>query len=279
MKIWIGTAGIPISSKGGSTVDGIEHVSKLGLNAMEIEFVRGVKMSLETAEEVRNTAKEFGVRLSVHAPYFINLCSLEKEKIEASKRRILDSVQRAHYMCADIVVFHPAYYGRLSKKEAYERVKLACEQILDTMKDNGWSDVRLGLETMGKVSQFGTVDEIIKLCKELKGCDIVIDWAHIFARQGGRINFSEILDKVSVLGPKHFHTHFSGMEFTYVKATGKGNEKRHLNISDGAKPDYEPLVKEILKRKVDVTLISESPNLEGDALLLKSMFERHGYKF
>jgi deoxyribonuclease-4 len=135
------------------------------------------------------------------------------------------------------------------------------------------------LETTGKVSQFGTLDEIIELCKEVKGCVPVIDWAHIFARQAGRIDFSEVLDKVLVLKPKHLHTHFSGMEFNPVKMTGRGNERRHLNVKEGALPDYKPLVKEILKRKIDITLISESPNLEGDALFLKEMFEKAGYRF
>ncbi len=175
-------------------------------------------------------------------------------------------------MHADVVVFHPAYYGKLSKEEAYQKVKEACENMTDVMKERGWNDVRLGLETMGKISQFGTVDEILRICKEVKGCDIVIDWAHVFARNFGSINFSEIFDKVSLLKPKHLHTHFSCIEYS-----DKG-ERRHLTL-DAGKPDYHPLVKEILKRKIDITLVSESPNLEVDALKMKEMFEKHGYKF
>lgn len=272
MKIWVGPAGIPISSKGRSTLDGIKCVSELQLNVMEVEFVRGVKMNLKMTKQVGELAKKLDIRLSVHAPYFINLCSLEKEKVEASKKRILDSVERAYVMGGDIVVFHPAYYGKLSEGEAYQRVKKVCEEIRDTQKDNGTGDVRLGLETTGKVSQFGTVEEIIQICKEVKGCDIVVDWAHIFARTIGKINFSEIFDKVSTLKPKHLHTHFSCIEYS------DRGERRHLTL-DAGKPDYYPLVKEILKRKIDITLISESPNLEVDALKMKEMFEKHGYKF
>ncbi|MDI6825703.1 MAG: TIM barrel protein [Candidatus Aenigmarchaeota archaeon] len=279
MKIWIGTAGVPESSKDRSTLGGLKTVSALKLNSMEIEFVRGVKMSNEIAKEVGKLADDLKIRLSIHAPYFINLCSLEKDKLEASKQRILDSAERAHFMHADIIVFHPAYYGKLSEKEAFQKVKEACEDLLDRMKDRGFSDVRLGLETTGKVSQFGTLDEIIEICKEVKGCTPVIDFAHLYARAAGRIDFSEIFDKILVIKLKHLHTHFSGMEFSPVRMTGMGNERRHLNLKDGAPPDYKPLVKEILNRKVDITLISESPNLEGDALFLKGVFEKEGYKF
>jgi len=278
MKIWIGTAGIPISSKGSSTIDGINRVNELGLNSLEVEFVRGVKMSLGMAKRCGEIAQKLGIRLSIHAPYFINLCSTEKEKIEASKRRILDSVERAHAMNADIVVFHPAYYGKLTEREAYRTVKVGCQDIVERAKDMGITDVRFGLETTGKTSQFGTIDEIIQICKEVRECDIVIDWAHLFARSAGRIDFSEVFDKISVLKTKHLHTHFSGIEFIPIGLTGKGNEKRHVTMDQNG-PDYELLVKEILKRNIDITLISESPNLEEDAFKMKQMFEKCGYRF
>jgi deoxyribonuclease-4 len=206
------------------------------------------------------------------------LCSKEKEKIKASKQRIVRSVERAHDMHAEIVVFHPAYYGNLTEKEAYQKVKQACEDIKDILNDKGITDVRLGLETTGKVSQFGTVDEIVQICEELKYCSPAIDWAHIYARQGGRINFSGIYDKISVLKPKHLHTHLSCIEFSPAGIGEKGNERYHLPLKT-KKPDFGPLVKEILKRKVDITLISESPILEQDSLLMKKMLEEEGHKF
>ena len=278
MKIWLGSSGIPIASKDKSTLGGIQCISDLKLNGFEIEFVRGVKMSSSMAKKVGELSSKLKIRLSVHAPYYINLCSKEMEKVRASKQRIIKSVERAHDMHADIVVFHPAYYGKLSEKEAYQRVKEACEDMKDTLNDEEITDVRLGLETTGKISQFGTLDETIQICKELKYCSPVIDWAHIFARQGGRIDFSDIFDKFSILKSKHLHTHVSCIEFSPVGIKGKGNERYHLPLKT-KKPDFEPLVKEILKRKIDITLISESPILEQDALLMKKMFEEHGYKF
>ncbi len=157
-------------------------------------------------------------------------------------------------------------------------MKKACVDIKDNLNEKGITDVRLGLETTGKVSQFGTLDEIVRICRELKYCSPVVDWAHLYARAAGRINFSDIFDKVAVLKLKHLHTHFSCIEFSLAGMEGKGNERRHLTL-DTKKPDFEPLAKEILKRKVDITLISESPILEKDALVMKKMLEEHGYKF
>lgn len=278
MKIWIGTGGVPISSEDTSTLGGMKRVIELKLNSMEVEFVRGVKMSMDTARNIGNFVKKKNVRISCHAPYFINLCSDEKKKVEASKRMIIDSVTRIDAMNGDIVVFHPGYYQKLTQEEAYKRVKSACEDMMDTLEETGITDIRLGLETTGKISQFGTVEENIRIAKEVKGCDIVVDWAHIYARNAGRIDFGEILDKISIFKPKHLHTHFSGIEFTTVGVTGKGNEKRHLTIDQGG-PNYELLVDEVLKRKIDITFISESPNLEVDAIKLRELFKKHGYKF
>lgn len=278
MNIWLGPAGVGVGSKDRSTLGGIKYVAEIKLNSMEIEYVHGVKMSIDTAKEVGDLAKKLNIRLSCHAPYFINLCSEEKYKLEASKRMILDSVERAHCMHAKIIVFHPGYYQKLSEKEAFQKIKEACEDMLDRMKKHGFDDVILGLETTGKISQFGTLDELVKLCMEVNGCSPVVDWSHIYARQAGRINFSEIFDKISVLKPEHMHTHISGIEFFPAGRMDMGNEKYHLPLST-KKPDFEPLVREILKREIDITLISESPILEKDALLLKNMFEEAGYEF
>ena len=275
--IWLGPAGIPTVSKERSTLAGLKTVAELGLNAMEIEFVRGVKMSLEMAKQVGELARKLKIRLSVHAPYFINLCSQDEKKLENSKRMILDSAERAEAMQADIVVFHPGYYGKLSTQEALEKVGKACEDLRDRMQSMGIENVRLGLETMGKQSTFGTLEEIIEICRKVKDCAPVIDFAHIFARQAGRIDYGKIFDSVRVLKLKHLHTHFTCVEFSQV-AIGKGNERYHLELKT-KKPDFKPLAKEILRRKLDITIISESPVLEQDSLRMKKVFEELGYKF
>lgn len=272
MKVWIGTGGTPISSKERSTLLGLERIHELGLNALEVEFVRGVHMKPELAEQVGELAKKLKIRLSIHAPYYINLTSTEKEKIQTSKKRIIDSCERAYSMGANIVVFHPAYYGKLSPEECYQRVKRECEDMVDALKDKGINDVLLGLETTGKHSQFGTLDECIRMVKEVKCCGVCVDWAHIYARNGGKIDFGEVIDKVLTLKNKHIHSHFSCINFT------EKGERNHLTL-DTRQPRYDGLVKEIISRKLDITLISESPNLEVDALKIKRMLEKQGYKF
>ncbi|MDD5416753.1 MAG: TIM barrel protein [Candidatus Aenigmarchaeota archaeon] len=263
--IRLGPAGIPISFEG-SSIEAVPFIKKLGLQAFEIEFVRGVHMSLDTAKEVGKVAKENDISLSIHAPYYINLASHEKIKIIESKKRILDSLERGEKMDAKIVVVHPGYYGKHSKEECYKIIKEQCEEIVDRF--NG--KCLLGLETTAKQAAFGTVEEILQICKDVKGCAPVIDFAHLFARDSV-IDYSEVLDKFK--GYKHLHCHFSNMK----KNKDGGYSDNHVPIDHT--PAFEPLAKEILHRKIDITIISESPLIEKDALKMKRIFEKLGHKF
>lgn len=277
MRIRLGPAGVPTVSTKRSTVDGIRTVAQLGLDAMEVEFVRGVAMSLEGASEAGRVASQLDVRLSVHAPYFINLCSTDKKVAEASKKRIVDAALRAERMGAQEVVVHPGYYGNLSSEEAYRLVKQRYGEILDKLKEKNVKIAKIAFETTGKVSQFGSLEELVSLAKET-GCLICVDFAHIYARQAGRIDYAEVFDRLKPLKPKHLHIHFSGIEWTPAKKGSGGNEKNHVNIAEG-NPLFKPLAQEILNRKIDVTIISESPILEQDSLLMKKIFEELGFSF
>jgi len=276
--IYLGPAGIPTVSRERTTVGGIKCVAELELNAFEVEFVRRVGMGNETAKETGRVAKELGILLSVHCPYFVNLCSQEKEKLDASKQRILDSVERAFHMGADVAVFHPGFYGDLKPEAAFNAIEGACRDMLDRMRGKGIKRVRLGLETTGKVSQFGTLDETIEICKKLRGCAPVVDFAHIYARQAGRIDYGEVFEKLKSLKLKHLHAHFTSIKWTPAKAPWQGNERRHLELKVN-KPPFKPLAREVLKRKVNITLISESPILEKDSLEMKRIFKRLGHRF
>jgi len=270
MKIFLGPAGVPLTSKKSDTLSGIERVAELSLGAMEVEFVRGVKMGNDLAARAGEVARRLGVKLSVHAPYYINLCN--PEKATDSRKRILDSCEKANSMDAWVVVFHPGYYGKLEPDEALDMVYNACLEMSDFLGKNGW-DVRLGLETTGKVSQFGTLDEILAICKKVKYCVPVIDWAHLYAKYQGAVDFKKILKRVTDAGHGKIHTHFSNIEFT-----DKG-ERRHLTI-DKKKPDFSEVAKVILKSGLqEITIISESPVLEKDSLVMKKELEMLGYKF
>lgn len=259
-----------------SSIEGVKTVNKIGLDAMEIEFVRGVHMGLKMAKEVGKTAKEFDVRLSVHAPYYINLLSENEKTVEESKKRILDSMERASAMDADIIVVHGGYYGKYTGKEVSERMIEQTKDLIDKVKSNGWNNTVLGFETSGRVRSFGTIEEIVDVCKNVRGCGIVLDAAHIFARQAGKIDYSKVFEKIEPLKLEYVNMHFSGIKWR--PADEEGNEWYHIPIGAN-QPPFEPLAKEILKRNVDTTIISESPVLEQDSLIMKKTFEKLGYKF
>jgi deoxyribonuclease-4 len=268
MKILLGPAGVPVSSKGKSTIDGIRRVAELGLNAMEIEFVRGVHMGIPLAKEAGKAAKDEGVTLSIHAPYYVNLCN--PEKLDASVKRILDSCERAHHLGAWIVVFHPGFYGGLSKGESLKRVVEACHGMSEKIESEGW-DVLLGLETTGKVSQFGTLDEIAEIHGEVGRCIPAVDFSHMFARNVGRIDFPEVLEKLGSMNLERYHSHFSGIEYTV-----KG-ERKHVPI-ERKKPDFSLLAKSLMESNLrGISIISESPLLEQDSLKMRDALEKEGY--
>ncbi|MEM5836569.1 MAG: TIM barrel protein [Candidatus Aenigmatarchaeota archaeon] len=272
MKIFLGPAGVGIGSKDRSSIGGIKYVKEIGLNCMELEFVRGVKMSREMAKEAGEISKELGIQLTVHAPYFINLLSEKKSTVEESKKRIFESLDRAELMQAKAVVVHAGYYGNLSREEAFEKMKKVTEEILDEMKKKGIKTL-LAYETMAKESQFADLEELLKLKKEVKSklLTVNIDFAHLFVRNNGKINYGEILEKVKDF--EHLFTHFSNVKYNV-------NSKKFLDVHVpiNSHPPFKPLAEEILKRKIDVTIISESPVLEQDSLKMLKIFEELGAK-
>mgnify|MGYP001770640962 FL=1 len=271
-KVWLGPAGIPkYVKKAKDTADGVKAVKELGLNAMEVEFVQGVRMGADAAEKVGVVARELGVKLSVHAPYFINLCS--DEKAEASMKRLWDSVDRAHRMGAWIVVVHAAYYGKLGPDRCYEAVKTRLGELTDKMLDEGIDDVIIGVEITARNNQFGSVEEVFGLAKELKRVRPVVDWGHLYARNNGTIDYGSVLDLWrSTFGDEHMHTHFTSVKYRNGKYVDE-HEPISINM-----PPFEPLAEELSKRDISITLICESPLLDQDALLMKEILEKHGVR-
>ncbi len=253
--IRLGPAGSPLKS----TLEGISYLKKINLDAMEVEFTYGVRMKNELAKKIGEIAEKLGISLSVHAPYYINLASKDKEKIEASKKRILDSCERAHYLKASHVVFHPGFYGDYSKEECFDIIKKEIINIQNEIKKKNWKTT-LAPETTGKMSQFGSLKELLRLRNEI-GCEICVDFAHLYARNG-KINYTDIFNQLKSI--KHIHSHFSGIEF------GEKGERRHLVME---KKDFLPLAREILKRRKDITIICESPVTWQDSLKMKEIID------
>ncbi|MEM2874165.1 MAG: TIM barrel protein [Candidatus Nanoarchaeia archaeon] len=276
MAIFIGPGGVPISSHDRSTIGGIKHCSKLGLNAMEVEFVRGVNMSKEMAVEVGKVAKELNIKLSCHAPYYINLLSEKKSIVHASIQRIVDTLDRAERMNADAIAVHAAYYGKLTPEEAQKKMEAITEEILSKAEKLGIKHVKLGYETMGKVSQWGSLEEISELCKKFhKKVIPYLDWGHLFVRGNGKIDYEVILEHMRKLGISHINSHFNSVKYS---SASKQYVDVHVPIA-AKSPDFAELAKLLVKHKTSITLISETPVLEQDSLRMKEILEKIGYKF
>ena len=269
--IRIGPAGIPLSCKGRTNKDGIIYTHRnLDLNAIEIQFVRGLYvMSDEEAQIIRECSKENDIEVHVHAPYYINLAG-DGEEIEMSFDKILRSAQMANNVGSKTVVIHPGFYGENGEKKTMKLIIKNSKKMMGILKKEKLK-VKIGMETMGKQKVFGTLDEIIEVCKSVKGVIPVIDLAHIHARGNGclkeRKDFEEIFEKLKPLKLKHYLLHVTGVLYE------NGNELYHLPIKKGDMP-IAPLIEIILDNNYNVTLISESPLLEHDAVYIRLQVEK-----
>ena len=269
-----GPAGIPIGTPGKGTAAGIEYCRKLGLGAMEVEFVHGVNMGEEKAREAGAVAKKNDVRLSCHAPYYINCCAKEKPKLLASIRHIVATAQAAFWLGASPIVIHTGFYMGRTSVECRKLVYGTYERCLEEMKSLGVRGVVLGAELTGKKSAYGSLDEIIDLSEHfgLKALMPVIDYAHFHAREGrlkADEDYLKILERMEkALGSevtKDFHCHFSGIEFT-----DKG-ERNHIPVESGS-PPFAPLARAWKENGWSGRVICESPRLEKDALALQNSY-------
>ncbi len=266
-----GTAGIPRSTKIKSTQSGIERIAELGLGCMEMEFVQGVRMSEAGAHLVAETAAKAGIKLSAHAPYFINFNAHESEKIEASQERLLQTARIAWLCGAESIVFHAAFYLGDSPEKVYNTVKKHLRETLTQLKEEN-NGVCIRPETMGKLSQFGTVEEILNLCTEVEGLGICIDFAHWHARTGGFNSYREfasillqVKEELGRAALDNIHIHVSGIAYG-----GKG-EIKHLNLKE-SDFQYAELLEALKDYDVKGIIICESPNPEEDALLLQATY-------
>jgi len=269
--IRIGPAGIPLSCKGRTNKDGIIYTYRaLDLNAIEIQFVRGLYiMSDEEAQIIRDYSIENDIEVHTHAPYYINLAG-DDEEISMSFEKILKSVQMAANIGSKSVIIHPGFYGEKTEKKTLKMVIKNSKKIMSMIKKEK-INMELGFETMGKQKVFGTLDEVIEVSKNVKGVKPVIDLAHIHARGNGclkeRKDFEEIFEKLKPLKLKHYLIHITGVLYE------NGNELYHLPIKKGDMP-IAPLIEIILDNNYNVTLISESPLLEHDAVYIRLQVEK-----
>ena len=245
LMLRIGPAGLgPVKS----AIKTLELYHKLGFRACEIAFTYGAYIKDESdARVIGKKAKELDISLSIHAPYFINLNSKERNKIEASKKKILECCRVGELLGAESVVFHAGYYNS-DKEESYERIKEEIIGMINEIKKNRWR-IKIAPEIMGKVNVFGSADEISALARET-GCSFCIDFAHILAREK-KVDY----DKVKRDFPdKKWHCHFSGIVY------GEKGERNHIPTKDN---EWRELLSNLPKEK-DITIINESPTMVED---------------
>lgn len=253
-----------------------KYLAEMGLDAFEYSFGRGVRMSEPTAKAIRASMEEYGIALSVHAPYFINLCVDDAERIEKNRKYFIDTAKAAQMMGADRAVFHPGAVTKMTRERAMALARPLLKSILDELDALGLGNVRFCAETMGKLNQFGDLDEVIRLCAEDERLIPAIDFAHLHARGVGALNsakdFERILNALEnglgVERAKRMHVHFSTIEYTQM------GEKRHRTFAEtDYGPRFELLAPLLAERGYEARIICESNGtMAEDARTMREIF-------
>ncbi|KCZ72510.1 endonuclease IV [Candidatus Methanoperedens nitroreducens] len=269
-RLLFGTAGTPTSSKRKSSISGIKQTHELGLGCMELQFLHDVRMGEKTARTVGEVAKELDIKLSAHAPYYTNL-NTYGAKFFVNKGRILQSAKIASICGARSVVIHAASYQRDIPQAVYERVKNTLGSIQKQLRDEGM-DITLRVETTGRRSQFGNLDEVLALT-EVEGVLPCIDFPHLHARTGRYDSGEEF---ALVLAQVEYTLGHEGLNDMYIHATGveawEKERRMHFALEE---PDskYKELAQVFSDFDVRGMVICGYPNLEKDALELKREYE------
>ncbi|HAA26095.1 MAG TPA: endonuclease IV [Ruminiclostridium sp.] len=252
-------------------------LKKMGLNAYEYQCNKGTNIKKETAEKIGEEAKKAGIRMSIHAPYYINLASTEEEKRENSIKYILKTLQIAEWMGAGRIVVHPGTVGKMSREKAMSLALPTLAQALTEADLSGFADISICPEVLGRISQLGDLDEIILMCGLDESMIPCVDFGHVYARSLGRLKtiddyrhiFNTLENSLGKDRTNKIHIHFSRIEFT------DAGERRHHTIEDTEYgPDFEPLAKVLAERKAEPVIICESRDrMAEDALILKQIYE------
>ena len=263
-----------------STLDAPAWVKSVGLDAYEYEAGNGLAASAATLTEIGNRARECGVSVSFHTPYFISLSGVVTETRLKSIGYIKQSLDAANALGAGTIVVHSGSAAKITRDEA---MRLAADTLVKTLSSVDTYGIKIGLETMGKINQLGTLDEVLELCRIDSALVPVVDFGHMNARELGGVfktsdDYLRVFDKIDrALGydvAKNLHCHFSKIEWS---ASG---EKKHLTFLDNEYgPNFEPLCEAIAKSGLTPTVISESAGTQAeDALAMKKHYLSFGGK-
>lgn len=274
------TAGIPLSTPQPQTIyKGIDRLVELGLDGMEIEFVHGVRSKEEEMVRVGEYGRKKSILFTAHAPYYINLNSKEEDKYIKSKEHIKKTVIATERAGGWSIVFHPAFYLGDPSEKVLDRVIKAIDEINQELREIGHSfNVWIRPETMGKPSQFGSLEEVVEISKCFDNVLPCIDFSHLYARSiGGYNSESEIFGIFEYIAKelgdwvlKNMHIHLSGMEY------GPKGEKFH-NTFEETKFNYKYVIKALKYFEVEGVVVCESSNIEYDALIIKNLYNSENF--
>ena len=248
-----------------STVDAPAFVRSLGLEAYEYEAGNGLSASVATLAAIGREATACGIKMSYHTPYFISLSGIVPEKRLKSISYIRQSLDAARLLGANTIVMHTGSAAKITRDEA---MRLAADTLIRTLSEVDTYGIKIGLETMGKVNQLGTLDEVLELCRIDSSFVPVVDFGHLNARECGGVfrtesDYLRVFDKISsAMGAdvaENLHCHFSKIKWT------NAGEEKHLTFADTEYgPEYEPLVNVIAKESLSPTIICESAGTQSD---------------
>ena len=277
MKAYFGPGGNSDAFKAAgckSTLEAPAWVKSIGLDAYEYEAGNGLAASPAMLAAIGSEAKKWDVKMSFHTPYFISLSGVEEEKRLNSIKYIKQSLDAARLLGAETIVVHTGSAAKISRDEA---MRLCADTLVRTLQSVDTYGIKIGLETMGKINQLGTLDEVLELCRIDSAFVPVVDFGHLNARDLGGVfvsadDYLRVFDKIDrMLGAevaKNLHCHFSKIEWT-----GSG-EKKHLTFEDRSYgPDFEPLCDTLVTHGLTPTIICESAGTQSDdALSMKKYY-------
>lgn len=276
LPIRFGTVGTPQSApKNGGSAGGLQRIRELNLGALELAWVQSVRVSDDGCAKIKAAGEQYDVAISVHAPYYINLNAATTEMWDAGRERLLTAARCGCKAGATDIIFHPGSYMKNEPRAAYKTGLDRLSEVSDTLKKEK-CNVTLRPETMGKSAMLGTLEETIAWSREVENVLPCVDFAHLHARPGdGSFNtYDEFVNALRLIatglgerGLKRMHVHFSGIAYT---ARG---EKNHLNLAD-ADVKYKELFKALADLGAGGRVLSETPNLEEDAVLMQSTYAR-----
>ncbi len=271
-RLLFGTAGIPNSTvKKSNPIEGVKQIHALGLDCMQLEFAHGVRMKDEVSSGLRKVSYELGIPLTSHGPYYINLNAREQDKIDSSVERIIQTAKISDLCGAESMTFHAAFYMKDSPYDVFDLVEKSLNVIEERLSKLD-IEIELRPELTGKTSQFGSLEELVSLTKNVGTCKPCMDFSHLYARTekyNTYEEFCEVLDslreKIGEDALKNMHIHISG-----ISSNSKGDLK-HLNLED-SEFNWKDLLRALKDKNCRGYVISNSPNLEVDAKMLKNYY-------